>query len=57
MKAGRGETIWSQVLLSYLDGQEESQSVSEITLGVSAARPERTVKATVCVAEQTDNDS
>ncbi|MFI9311383.1 hypothetical protein [Streptomyces triculaminicus] len=46
-KAGRGEATWGEIVLSYLAGQKEPQSVADITQGVSAAHPARTVQATV----------
>ncbi|MFF4219271.1 hypothetical protein [Streptomyces nondiastaticus] len=46
-KAAQGEATWGEVLLSYLAEQQGPQSVAEITNGVSAAHPARTVQATV----------
>ncbi|MEU8547650.1 hypothetical protein AB0C81_11705 [Streptomyces roseoverticillatus] len=46
-KAARGEATWGEILLSYLAEQQGPQSVAEITNGVSAAHPARTVQATV----------
>ncbi|MGK5543864.1 hypothetical protein ACSNOH_03860 [Streptomyces sp. URMC 127] len=46
-KAGRGEATWGEILLSYLAGQQGPQSVAEITNGVSAAHPARTVQGAV----------
>ncbi|PSJ30605.1 hypothetical protein B7P34_00935 [Streptosporangium nondiastaticum] len=46
-KAAPGEATWGEVLLSYLAEQQGPQSVAEITNGVSAAHPARTVQATV----------
>ncbi|MBF6048481.1 hypothetical protein GO001_25280 [Streptomyces sp. NRRL B-1677] len=46
-KAARGEVTWGEIVSSYLAGQQGPQSVAEITNGVSAAHPARTVQATV----------
>ncbi|WP_424886956.1 hypothetical protein [Streptomyces sp. XH2] len=46
-KAAQREATWGEVLLSYLAAQQGPQSVAEITNGVSAAHPARTVQATV----------
>ncbi|MEU8550919.1 BlaI/MecI/CopY family transcriptional regulator [Streptomyces roseoverticillatus] len=45
-KTGRGEPTWGEILLSYLEGQQQPLSVAEITNGVSAAHLARTVQAT-----------
>ncbi|WP_144440689.1 hypothetical protein [Streptomyces roseifaciens] len=47
VEGGRAEATWGEIVLSYLAGQQGPQSVAEITNGVGAAHPERTVQATV----------